>query len=56
MFLNNHSQIDSESLISVPKVTTIELNAIISPTPQIGSLAFDTDKDRLVEYTSTGWK
>ncbi len=52
---NLFAQIDSESVMSIPRATTAELNAITSPTPQIGSIAFDTDKDRLVEYTSTGW-
>ncbi len=49
-------QIDANSLFSVPRATTAELNAITAPAPQLGSLAFDTDKDRLVEYTSTGWQ
>lgn len=54
--INLLAQIDSQSLFVVPRATTTELNAITTPTPEIGSLAFDTDKDRLVEYTSTGWK
>ncbi len=49
------AQIDADALMAVPVGTTAELNGIISPTPQIGSLAFDTDRDRLVQYTSTGW-
>lgn len=51
-----NSQIDANNLISFPNATTTELDAITSPTPQLGSVAFDTTKDRLVEYTSSGWK
>lgn len=47
------SQINANSLILTHKGTTAELNAI---TPQIGNIAYDTTEDRLVEYTSTGWK
>lgn len=52
----SYSQIDSNTLFSVPKATTLELNSITSPLPQLGSIAFDTDKDRLVQYTSSGWR
>lgn len=51
----SYGQIDSNSLISIPRATTVELDAITTPDPKIGSIAFDTTKDRLVEYTSTGW-
>ncbi len=47
-------QIDESSLISLPLATTTELNNIT--TPAIGSIAFDTTKDRVVEYTSSGWQ
>ncbi|CAL2079381.1 conserved protein of unknown function [Tenacibaculum sp. 190524A02b] len=48
------AQVDEMSLMGVAKATTTELNNISSP--EIGSLAFDTVKDRLVEYTSSGWR
>ncbi len=50
---NLFSQIDSGSLMSLPKASSIDLDNILSP--KLGSLAYDTDKDRVVEYTSEGW-
>ncbi|SEB37128.1 hypothetical protein SAMN04489761_0227 [Tenacibaculum sp. MAR_2009_124] len=47
-------QIDENSLISLPAATTTELDNITSP--KLGSIAFDTSKDRVVEYTSSGWQ
>lgn len=49
------AQIDAQSLMTIPIGSTDELNGINSPNPEIGSLAFDTDKDRLVQYTTAGW-
>ena len=49
------AQIDADALMVIPMGTTTQLDEITSPTPQIGSLAFDTDKDRLVQYTTQGW-
>lgn len=53
-FVVSFAQIDENSLISLPRATTIELNNITAPS--LGSLAFDTSKDRVVEYTSSGWQ
>ncbi|WP_435263336.1 hypothetical protein [Tenacibaculum sp. nBUS_03] len=53
-FVVAFAQIDENSLISLPRATTIELNNIT--TPSLGSLAFDTSKDRVVEYTGSGWQ
>lgn len=47
------AQINAGSLIIIHNSTTTELNAL---TPEIGHIAFDTTLDRVVEYTSTGWK
>ncbi|MFV0248814.1 MAG: hypothetical protein ACK5H1_07630 [Tenacibaculum sp.] len=49
-----NSQIDKYSLVGTPSATTDQLVGITSP--KLGSLAFDTEKDRLVEYTTEGWK
>ena len=49
-----HAQMDKDALLTLPAATTAELNAIASP--NLGSLAFDTDKDQTVQYTSDGWK
>ncbi len=52
----SYAQIDNNSLIVTPSATTTELDAITTPLPKLGSIAFDTTKDRLVEYTTDGWK
>lgn len=53
--------LDKNSLIGLPKATTNELKALQNLTdtasrPEVGSLAFDTDKDRVMQYTTDGWK
>ncbi|CAM1371507.1 conserved exported hypothetical protein [Tenacibaculum litopenaei] len=53
VFTTTLAQIDENALVSLPRATTTELNAIT--TPQLGSLAYDTDKNRVVQYTNAGW-
>lgn len=50
------AQIDANSLLGVPTATTVEMNAITTPLPNIGSLLFNTDEQALYEYTATGWQ
>ncbi|PQJ19716.1 hypothetical protein [Tenacibaculum sp. SG-28] len=58
---SNGQTLDKNSLIGLPKATTNELEALQNLTdtasrPELGSLAFDTDKDRVMQYTTAGWK
>lgn len=48
------AQIDANSLMGLPATTTAERNAITGV--QEGSLVYDTDANRVYEYTNTGWQ
>ncbi len=47
-------QIDANSLMGLPSATTTEINGITGV--QEGSLVYDTDVNRVYEYTATGWQ
>ena len=48
-----YSQIDANSLIALPQLSSSDLITINNP--KLGSLAYDTTKNRVVEYTDHGW-
>ena len=50
------AQIDAFSVTGTPTATTAEMNAILSPLPNIGSVLYNTDDDAIYRYTSTGWQ
>ncbi|WP_010181336.1 hypothetical protein [Aquimarina agarilytica] len=47
------AQIDANSLMGIPMATTAERLAITGITE--GNMVYDTDINRLFEYTATGW-
>ncbi len=47
------AQIDADALIAIPQATTTERNSISSV--KEGALIYDTDLNRIFEYTNTGW-
>jgi len=49
-----NAQIDANSLMGLPRATTVEMNGITSP--RVGSILFNTDDDHLYRYTSAGWR
>ena len=49
-------QIDANSVMGTPTATTAEMNAILTPLPNIGSVLYNTDDDAIYRYTSTGWQ
>jgi len=51
---NAYGQINANSLVGLPAATTAERIAI--PGVQEGSLIYDTDVNRVFEYTSSGWQ
>ena len=48
-----YSQIDANSLMALPQLSSSDLTTINNP--KLGSLAYDTTKNRVVEYTDQGW-
>ncbi|WP_459213060.1 hypothetical protein [Aquimarina rhabdastrellae] len=48
-----YSQIDNNTIMRIPNVTTSERNSIT--TPHEGSFVYDTNQNRLYQYTDTGW-
>ena len=50
------AQIDAFSVTGTPTATTAEMNAILTPLPNIGSVLYNTDDDAIYRYTSTGWQ
>jgi len=48
------AQLGANSLFALPRATTVEMNAIV--TPRIGSVLFNTDEQHLYRFTNTGWK
>jgi len=50
------AQIDAYSVTGTPTATTAEMNAILTPLPNIGSVLYNTDDDAIYRYTSTGWQ
>ncbi len=48
------AQIDANSLMGLPSATTADRNAITGV--QEGSLIYDTDTNRVYEFTDTGWQ
>ncbi|WP_324181350.1 hypothetical protein [Aquimarina gracilis] len=48
------AQIDANALMGLPTATTADRNAITGV--QEGSLIYDTDTNRVYEYTNTGWQ
>ncbi|EAS19636.1 hypothetical protein BBFL7_00182 [Flavobacteria bacterium BBFL7] len=48
------AQIDPNSLLGLPKYSTIEINSITGV--QLGALVYDSDLNRVLEYTDDGWE
>lgn len=48
------SQIDGDALMGLPSANTSDRNAITGV--QEGTLIYDTDTNRVYEYTNTGWE
>ncbi len=49
-----YSQIDADALLGVPSATTAERIAIVNPAE--GAMVYDSDINRLFEYTDSGWE
>lgn len=47
------AQIDEQSVLGLPQITTAQMHAIGAP--QIGSIVFNTDAQKIFRYTATGW-
>ncbi|WP_167341953.1 hypothetical protein [Nonlabens sp. SY33080] len=45
--------INPDSLMRISNLTTAEINSIVGV--QEGSIVYDTDRNRMLEYTNTGW-
>ncbi|WP_397299513.1 hypothetical protein [Nonlabens ulvanivorans] len=48
------AQIDPNSLLGLPKYSTIEINSITGV--ELGALVYDSDLNRVLEYTDNGWE
>lgn len=48
------AQINPNSLLGLPQYTTTEINSITGV--QEGALVYDTDLNRVLEFTNTGWR
>jgi len=49
------SQIDPNTLMGIPILTTAERTGIVAPITE-GNMVYDSDFNRLFEYTDTGWQ
>ena len=54
LFFNTTAQIDADALMGVPTATTAERVAITGVS--LGSIVYDTDVNRIFQYTNTGWQ
>ncbi len=51
-----YTQVDADALMGVPKITTVERNAIPVATIEQGSIVYDTDELAMYQFDGTIWQ